>query len=74
MPVEPSAQGLPPRSTVWEYFDLLRYDGTLDRIHEALYLALRETEGRDVSPTAGIIDSQSVKSAEKRAFPAGNGV
>lgn len=55
----------PPRSTVWEYFDLWRYDGTLDRIHETLYLALREAAGRDASPTAGIIDSQSVKSAEK---------
>ena len=55
----------PPRSTVWEYFDLWRYDGTLDRIHETLYLALREAEGREASPTAAIIDSQSVKSAEK---------
>lgn len=55
----------PPRSTVWEYFDLWRYDGTLDRIHETLYLALREAEGRDVSPTAGIIDSRTVKSTEK---------
>jgi transposase len=35
----------PPRSTVWEYFDLWRYDGTLDRIHETLYVALREKEG-----------------------------
>jgi transposase len=55
----------PPRSTVWEYFDLWRYDGTLDRIHETLYLTLREAEGRDASPTAGIIDSRTVKSAEK---------
>ena len=55
----------PPRSTVWEYFDLWRYDGTLDRIHETLYLALREAEGREASPTAGIVDSQTVKSAEK---------
>ena len=59
----------PPRSTVWEYFDLWRYDGTLDRIHETLYLALREAEGREASPTAGIIDSQSVKSAEKGGVP-----
>lgn len=44
----------PPRSTVWDYFDLWSYDGTLDRIHEALYLALRKTEGREASPTAGI--------------------
>lgn len=55
----------PPRSTVWEYFDLWRHDGTLDRIHETLYLALREAEGREEAPTAAIIDSQTVKSAEK---------
>lgn len=55
----------PPRSTVWEYFDLWSYDGTLARIHEALYVALREAEGREASPSAAIIDSQSVKSAEK---------
>ena len=56
-----------PRSAVCEYFDLWRYDGTLDRIHETLYLALRETEGRDASPTASIIDSRTTKSAEKGA-------
>jgi len=55
----------PPRSTVWDYFDLWSYDGTLDRIHEALYLALREAEGREASPTAAIIDSRTAKSAEK---------
>ncbi len=56
---------LPPRSTVYDYFDLWDWDGTLMRIHEALYLACREREQRDASPTAAIIDSQSVKSAEK---------
>ena len=55
----------PPRSTVWAYFDLWSYDGTLARIHEALYVALRAAEGRAASPTAAIIDSQTVKSAEK---------
>jgi transposase len=55
----------PPRSTVWAYFDLWSYDGTLARIHEALYVALREAEGRAASPSAAIIDSQTVKSAEK---------
>ena len=55
----------PPRSTVWDYFDLWSYDGTLDRIHDALYVAMREAEGRDVSPTAAIIDSRTAKSAEK---------
>jgi transposase len=56
---------LPPRSTVHGYLDLWDWDGTLDRIHEALYVKCRETAGREASPTAAIIDSQSVKSAEK---------
>ncbi len=56
---------LPPRSTVHGYFDLWTYDGTLDRIHHALYVKCREAAGREASPTAAVIDSQSVKSAEK---------
>src|ERR1700733_14060711 len=56
---------LPPKSTVYDYFDLWTYDGTLDRIHHALYQRCREQEQREASPTAAIIDSQSVKSAEK---------
>jgi transposase len=56
---------LPPRSTLYDYFDLWSWDGTLDRIHDALYLRCREAASREASPTAAIIDSQSVKSAEK---------
>ena len=56
---------LPPRSTLFDYFDLWTYDGTLDRIHHALYVECREQDDREASPTAAIIDSQSVKSAEK---------
>jgi transposase len=56
---------LPPKSTVYDYFDLWTYDGTLDRIHHALYQQCREQAQREASPTAAIIDSQSVKSAEK---------
>jgi transposase len=56
---------LPPRSTVNDYFCRWNHDGTLDRIHHALYIRCRELAGRDSSPTAAIIDSQSVKSAEK---------
>ena len=56
---------LPPRSTVYEYFDLWSWDGTLDRIHDALYAHCREAASREASPTVAIIDSQSVKSAEK---------
>jgi transposase len=56
---------LPPKSTVHDYFSLWQWDGTLDRIHHALYVQCREQAGREASPTAAIIDSQSVKSAEK---------
>ena len=56
---------LPPRSTVNDYFCRWNHDRTLDRIHHALYVQCRELAGREDSPTAAIIDSQSVKSAEK---------
>ncbi len=56
---------LPGRSTLNDYLDLWSYDGTLDRIHHALYVKCREQAGCEASPTAAIIDSQSVKSAEK---------
>ena len=56
---------LPPRSTLYDYFDLWGWDGTLERIHEVLYAKCREAAAREASPTAGIMDSQSVKSAEK---------
>ena len=59
------AKDLPPRSTLYDYFDLWSWDGTLDRIHDALYARCREEVSREASPTAAILDSQSVKSAEK---------
>jgi transposase len=56
---------LPPRSTVHGYLQRWDYDGTLSRLHDTLYVACREQAGREASPTACVIDSQSVKSAEK---------
>jgi transposase len=56
---------LPPRSTLYDDFDLWGWNGTLERIHEALYVKCREAAAREASPTAAIIDSQSVKGAEK---------
>ncbi len=56
---------LPPRSTVHGYFDLWSWDRTLDRIHHELYMKCREGIGREASSTAAVINSQSVKSAEK---------
>ena len=56
---------LPPKSTVHHYFMLWDWDGTLERIHHALYVAVREQAGRGASPTTAIIDSQSAKGAQK---------
>ncbi len=56
---------LPPKSTVHDYLMLWNWDGTLAGIHHALYLMSRELEGREASPSTGVIDSQSVKGAEK---------
>jgi transposase len=56
---------LPPKSTVYDYLDLWDWDGTLQRIHNALYGEARALTGREASPTTAIIDSQSAKGAEK---------
>jgi len=56
---------LPPRSTLHDYLNQWDYDGTLVRIHHVLYVKCRGLVEREPSPTAAIIDSQSVKSAEK---------
>src|SRR4030081_2535524 len=56
---------LPPKSTVHFYFMLWDWDGTLERIHHALYVAVREQEGREASPSVAIIDAQSAKGAVK---------
>ena len=44
---------LPPKSTVHDYLELWNWDDTLERIHHALYVAVREEEGREASPTVG---------------------
>ena len=56
---------LPPKSTVYDYLDLWSWDGTLARIHHELYVSCREQAGREASPSAAIIDSQSAKAARK---------
>ena len=56
---------MPARSTLYDYLDLWSWDGTLDLIHDELYVKCRERAAHEASPSAAIIDSQSVKSAEK---------
>jgi transposase len=59
---------LPPKSTVHDYLTPWAWDGTLRRLHHALFVQAREGAGREASPTVAIIDSQSVKGAEKGAL------
>ena len=56
---------LPPRSTVHEYLKLWEWSGTLVRLQHALFVQARELAGCEASPSAAIVDSQSVKAAEK---------
>ena len=57
----------PPYQTVYDYFRAWRKDGTWKRVHDALRDRVREKEGRQKSPSAAILDSQSVKTTEKGA-------
>lgn len=54
-----------PSVLVYLYFWAWRHDGTWDRIHDKLRGDLRIAEGRQRQPSAGILDSQSVKTTEK---------
>ncbi len=53
----------PPWQTVYRYFRQWRLDGTWQRIHDYLRGEVRQQEGRERQPSAGIIDSQTVKTA-----------
>lgn len=55
----------PSKSTVHDYMVCWDRDGVLTRLHDALYTQAREVAGRNAEPTLAIVDSQSVKSAEK---------
>jgi len=59
--------GFPPRSTVYNIFRAFQRDGVWEAIWAELHTALRERLGREASPSAAVLDSQSLKSAEKGA-------
>jgi transposase len=57
----------PPYQTVYHYFRAWKKDGTWEKVHDTLRDLLRQKGGRDVSPSAAILDSQSAKTTEKGA-------
>jgi putative transposase len=61
----------PPKDTVYYYFKNFRKDGTWERIHDLLRKRVRLKHGKLQQPSAAILDSQSVKTTEKRGTAAG---
>lgn len=61
----------PPRSAVYNISRKFQREGVWERIWDELLTALREQLGREASPTAAIIDSQSLKAAEKGGVKVG---
>src|SRR4051812_49787479 len=62
---------LPNTSTVRHYYDRFRDDGTWERVHDLLRAGVRVADGREPTPSAAVLDSQSVKATEKRGPAAG---
>lgn len=61
---------LPPWKTVYHYFREWRMAGTWEELNGALVERVRERQGRESTPSAGVMDSQSAKTTERGAYAA----
>ena len=59
---------LPPWQLVYHYFWVWRREETWQRIHSSLHIRVRQTAGMEATPSGAIVDSQSVKTTEKRGL------
>jgi transposase len=59
----------PPWRTVYYYLRRWQREGVWARVHQTLVMADREREGRDASPSAAVIDSQTVRTADQKGDP-----
>jgi putative transposase len=64
---------LPPWPTVHDYYRKWRIEGRWRKIHDALVARERRREGREETPSAGVIDSQSVETTETGTVKKGAG-
>ena len=62
----------PPWQTVYYYFRRWQCEGVWSRVHHTLVMAARERAGREASPSAAVLDSQSVRTADQKGDSKGS--